>query len=280
LFKKSYIKFLPLCLAIILIAISYILDFSHDHLLKIHFIDVGYGDAIFIEMPDKTNLLIDSGHEKYAKKVMSYLSSRLQLSRSKKINTVILTHPHKDHFGNLDKIVEKFLVDKFYYNSDERMPHGGYFEIINIVREIIKPEILKRGDKLTFSSGDVELRILEPEEIAGMTNDSTIVAWLKYGETSILISSDIQMIRQDKIIRDFDFIKDSDFVQIPHHGGYVSQEFASFFNTKNFVMSAGTEYGKPFEEEVSKFKGKIYRTDRMGTIVIKSDGRKMWVADE
>ncbi|MBU0469012.1 MAG: MBL fold metallo-hydrolase [Candidatus Omnitrophica bacterium] len=264
----------------VLIAIQSSFAFSEDNLLKIHFISVGYGDSIFIEMPDKSNLLIDSGHKKYSEKVISYLLSQIQLSGVDKLNAVILTHPHQDHFGSLDKIFETIPVDKLYYNSDERDPHKGYFAVMKKVREIIEPTVLQRGDKLTFSSGDVELMILDPKDISGTTNDSTIVAWLKYGGTSVLLSSDIQIKKQDQIMRAFDFIKDSDFVQIPHHGGYVSQEFASFFNTKKFILSTGPEYGKPYEEEVNKFKGKVYRTDKMGTIVIESDGKNMWVVNE
>jgi len=271
---------LPLFLAIILIAILSFLDFSQDNLLRIHFIDVGYGDAIFIEMPDKSNLLIDSGHKRYAEKTISYLLLCLQLSGIDRLNIVILTHPHKDHFGNFDKIVETIPVDRFYFNSDERKPHKGYFSVIKRVRDFIEPAVLKRGDKFTFSSGDVEMVILDPDVIAGTTNENAIVSWLRYGETAILLSSDMQIKKQEQIIREFDFIKESDFVQIPHHGGYISQVFADYFRGKKFIMSTGPEYGKPYEEEVNKFKGKVYRTDKQGTIIIESDGKNVRVVNE
>ena len=280
LFIKCNRKFLPLFLAVILIAIQSSFAFSEDNFLKIHFIDVGYGDAIFIEMPDKSNLLIDSGHKRHAEKIISYLLSRLQLSGVERLNTIILTHPHKDHFGSLDKIVETIPVDRFYFNADERNPHKGYFSVIKRMRDFIEPAVLRRGDKFAFSSGDVEMIILDPDVIAGTTNESAIVSWIRYGKTSILLTSDLQIKKQNQIIRAFDFIKDSNFIQIPHHGGYISKEFAGFFKGKNFVMSTGPEYGKPYEDEVSKFKGKVYRTDKDGTIVIESDGKNMWVVHE
>ena len=255
--------------------------YAAQDLLRIHFIDVGYGDAIFVEMPDKTTLLIDSGKEEYCSKIISYLSLCFKRRGVEKLNSAILTHPHKDHFGGFPPIIEKIPVDNFYFNSDEKNPHQGYFEVIKKVRRRINPQILRRGDKLKFASGKVELIILNPDILDGSTNGNAIVSWLKFGETSFLFLSDIQVKQQDLILELFEEINKSNFIQIPHHGGFISDKFIKAFDGKNFIVSTGpNEYGKPLESELKKLKGNIFRTDQLGTIIIESDGKEMRIVNE
>ena len=81
--------------------------------LKVHFIDVGQGDAIFIEKPDGDNILIDCGDssDDAGEKVEAYLD----ILKVEKIDTFILTHPHDDHYGGLFYLIGRMDIGKFLY---------------------------------------------------------------------------------------------------------------------------------------------------------------------
>ena len=73
----------------------------------------------------------------------------------------------------------------------------------------------------------------------------------------------------------------ADCIQIPHHGGKLSDNFIELAGEKVLIMSTGeNKYGKPFEKEIAKIKGQVYRTDRHGTIVVESNGYNLKVSHE
>ena len=78
--------------------------------MVIHYIDVGQGDATFVELPNNETLLIDAGEVSKEKLIIDYIS-RLGY---KKINYVIGTHPHVDHIGGLAGVINHFDIDHVY----------------------------------------------------------------------------------------------------------------------------------------------------------------------
>ena len=75
--------------------------------LAVHFIDVGQGDSILAES-DGHYMLIDAGENDQAGTVISYLKAQ----GVTKLDYVIGTHPHSDHIGGLDKVIDTFPIDK------------------------------------------------------------------------------------------------------------------------------------------------------------------------
>lgn len=78
--------------------------------LKVHFIDVGQGDAILIQTTGGKNILIDSGPNSAEQQLLNYLNSL----KIKVIDAVIATHPHEDHIGNMDKVISSYKIGKVY----------------------------------------------------------------------------------------------------------------------------------------------------------------------
>jgi len=70
----------------------------------VHYIDVGQGDSILIQVNNK-NLLIDAGPKSDKKKLLDYLSN-LNLD---KLDYVIATHPHEDHIGNMADVIDDIM---------------------------------------------------------------------------------------------------------------------------------------------------------------------------
>jgi len=101
-------------LILIFVFISVSVPVYSEELLRVHFLDVGYGDAIFIQFPGEENMLIDSGDAVFGQDVIRYLKKY----NIEKIDYVVMTHPHLNHFGGFNAIVESFQCNQFYINGD------------------------------------------------------------------------------------------------------------------------------------------------------------------
>ncbi|MCK5259478.1 MAG: MBL fold metallo-hydrolase [Candidatus Omnitrophica bacterium] len=247
--------------------------------MTIHFIDVGYGDAILIELPDGEAVLIDAGLPEYAGRVTEYLAGR----NIKDLQTAILTHPHENHFGGFLSLAKKWPMGKFYINGDADRAEEGYEDLMKTLEgKQVPVTILKEGDELLLGGEKVRFSVLHPSGLTGSANENVLVFWVVFNETSFLLTSDIQELQQDELLARYPQVRSANVVQVPHHGGRMTDLFASSFeNDVMFVVLTGTnDYGKPFVEELDKLKGEVFRTDLHGSIVLQSDGYQVKVINE
>jgi len=241
--------------------------------LTIHFIDVGNGDAIFIKLPDQTNLLIDTGEKEYAEKIVKYLRSL----GVKEVQKVVLTHPHSNHFGGLAGIIHEISVGQVYVNGDDNGGDVGYKALMQqLALNRIPVTTLRRGDIIPFSSPALIMRVLHPPEFDNSldsTNSKSIALLFTYDQTDFFFTGDVDEPRQDQIINLYPELSSVDCVQLPHHGKDVSDLFAQFFQDKIFVASSDNNH--QVRKSAEKLKGRVLRTDRLGTVVIASNGKKI-----
>ncbi|HQP09757.1 MAG TPA: MBL fold metallo-hydrolase [Candidatus Omnitrophota bacterium] len=250
---------------------------QEDPALSVHFIDVGYGDAILIELPDRRAVLIDAGEQKYAAQLNQYLASR----NIKNLAAAILTHPHKNHFGGFLSVVKKYPVAKFYTNGDSTPDDKSYADLLSEIEKRRIPAVaLREGDEIFLGNKETRLVVLHPSGLTGSTNEDSLVLWLVFKNTSFLLPSDIQQRQQDGLLERYPEAKKANAILVPHHGGRITGRFASAFGEEAvFVVSTGAnEYGKPFFEGWDKLKGEIFRTDLDGSIVLKSNGQEVEVS--
>jgi competence protein ComEC len=253
--------------------------------LRVHFINVGYGDAIFIEFPDFSNMLIDAGHdvnigdpaeadEVNATELVPYLKSLNII----KIDRALITHPHDNHFEGFFNVYKNWPIRRVFINGDDRAEEG-YFKLLEKFKQNKIPiEILRRGQSINDLPAEVEIQILHPYNLLDSPNASSIVCRLIFNEISILFMGDIEPKIQDELIFHYEKIGDADCIKVPHHGGPVSDLFAKTFADKIFIISTGkNSWGIPLEQDLNKLKGKIFRTDEMETIILESDGFKIEV---
>ncbi|MEG2985903.1 MAG: MBL fold metallo-hydrolase, partial [Peptostreptococcaceae bacterium] len=111
--------------------------------LEVHFINVGQGDATYIELPDGTDMLIDAGEGKYGSTVVNYLNSQ---EKGMTVDYLIATHPDSDHVGGMQEVFKQMNVKNFYYPQDA--PHNT--QTWNNVLSLAKTE---GGKVLNTSSG-------------------------------------------------------------------------------------------------------------------------------
>ncbi|MCK4881525.1 MAG: MBL fold metallo-hydrolase [Candidatus Omnitrophica bacterium] len=273
---KASIRFVTACLILTFFCRPVL---ASDGLMTIHFVDVGYGDAIFIELPDGENVLIDAGQSEHAGCLIKYLDAR----NIESLETVILTHPHEDHFGGLASLIEKRSVGTFYINGDAERAQEGYDDLIRTIEgRRVSTTVLEEGDELVLGGKEVRFLVLHPSALDGTANENALVFLIVFKEISILLTSDIQAAQQDELLRCYPQIQSANVIQVPHHGGIITDQFAEAFgNDPVFIVSTGAnEYGKPLVEQLDKLKGKVYRTDLHGSVVLQSDGHQIEVINE
>ena len=242
--------------------------------LEIYYFDVGQADCIFVKNENEC-MLIDAGNNADGKLIVKELESL----GIQKIDYLIGTHPHEDHIGGLDDVVEGFDIGKIY--MPKRSANTKTFEDVldAVSSKNLRVSTPNVGDK--FNVGEATCEILSADSDAKDTNDSSIVVLLTFGKTSYLFTGDI-----GKEIEETVSWEDIDVLKVAHHGSRYSssKEFLSETMPEVAVISCGrdNDYGHPHEEAVQRIDSagaEIYRTDKQGTIYIKSDGNKYDVSE-
>lgn len=237
----------------------------------LHFINVGYGDAILIQPEGQASILIDAGPATHSKQLMAFLDN------AEKIDTAILTHPHENHFGGFLKVLEKYKIKDFYFNADKRedVEIAELYKVFN--RNKIKQ--LKAGDELEFDQ--LTLKILSPENLDAGVNDVSLSILIEFKNVAFLLTSDIGPKFQDKVIKKITNLDKVKIVQLPHHGDVLSESFIKSFKEKLFVLSTGeNSWGLPKEQEIAKLKGQVLRTDKVGDISFFTDGKTVSIIND
>lgn len=247
--------------------------------LQVHFLDVGQGDGIFIELPNKETMLIDTGEYMYSSGVQEYIKNR----GYSKINYIVATHPHSDHIGGLSNIVNNFDFDKIYApNAVSTTP--TYVKLLEAISEKGKKMTRAQKGVTIINDGKLNATIIGPvsESYDNMNNYSVVIK-LKYGSNTFLLTADMEALAEKELTGN---IK-SDVLKVGHHGSgtSTSEEFLTKVSPKYAVISCGkdNDYGHPHEKVMERLKNhsiKIYRTDLNGTITFTSDGKNIKITKE
>lgn len=243
--------------------------------LKIHYIDVGQADCILLQQGNE-NMLIDAGNNDDEKTIKNYLQS-IGVNEFK---YVIGTHPHEDHIGSMDYIMNSFKVGKIYFpkaSSTSKTFENFVNAVKNKNMQFTEPKV---GD--TFNLGQAKCTILAPNSSQyDELNNYSIVLKVEFGNNSFLFTGDAEDVSEKEMLsKGFDL--KADVLKVGHHGSSSSttREFLNAVNPKYAVISVGkgNKYGHPNDETIQKLHAKgieIYRTDESGTIVATSDGNNI-----
>jgi competence protein ComEC len=248
--------------------------------LTVSFLNVGQGDAILIETPQKHQMLIDGGKNK---KVISEIGKLLPFS-DKTIDVVMATHPDADHIGGLPEVLNRYKVNLFIEPDVKGMSALNDELHERLEKKKVRQLIAQRGQVIDFGDG-VKLLILFPNQDVSdwETNDASVVAKLIYGEHSFLFTGDATIKTENVLMNlNSDFL-DSDVLKAGHHGSRTSTSlpFARVVSPQYSVISAGknNSYRHPHEEVLSilsEIGAKILSTIDHGTVSFKTDGHTLF----
>lgn len=241
--------------------------------LKVHFIDVGQADSILIQQGSKF-MLIDAGNNGDGKLVKNYLLQQ----GVKSLDYVIGTHPHEDHSGGLDYIINDFKIGKIYLPKATSTTKAFGDVVVAIKNKGMKVALPIPGE--SFNLGSAKCTILAPNNSKYKDlNNYSVVVKLEFGSNSFLLTGDAEDISESEILSSGFNVK-ADVLKVGHHGSHSSTtvEFLSKVNPKYAVISCETDndYGHPSKETMDKLKNKkitVYRTDELGTIIATSNGK-------
>ena len=288
--KKYLFKILGIILTLIILNIVTIFQsIKSDNFLKVYFLDIGQGDSILIETPNRTQILIDAGPNN---KVISELSEIIPFF-DKTIDIIIPTHSDLDHVGGFPEILRRYEI-KNYFDS-------GFVDDDNLNKEIktliekeknINVKKINRGEKIILDQeNDISFEVLWPstDYKTSDNNDRSIILRLDYGKTSFLFTGDASS-KIEKIIIENSTgtdILNVDILKAGHHGSKTSSglDFLEKVSPELTIISAGKDnkFGHPNKEVIEnlqKINSEIKNTADNGRILIKSDGEKYWIDEK
>ncbi|MFJ8101380.1 MBL fold metallo-hydrolase [Lysinibacillus sp. NPDC096212] len=241
------------------------------HEMRVHFIDVGQGDSIFIESPNGKTMLVDGGVKGAGQKVVSYLK---ELGVNK-LDIVVATHPDADHIGGLIPVLNSIDIGQFY-DSGKVHTSQTFEEMLTLIdTKNIPYNVPKTGDSIAFDD-DINVKVLNANENATDNNDASIVLKLAYGNVSFLLTADAGVALEKEMMQDD--VK-ATILKAGHHGSNTSSsaEFIQKVHPEVTILSygEGNKYGHPHAEVVERLQAigsEIYSTAEAGTVIVSTDG--------
>lgn len=250
--------------------------------LKVHFLDVGKADSAYIKYKNY-NILIDAADREPTDTICEYLA-REGVS---KLDLVIVSHPHRDHIGQMDKVINKFEIGRFV--ESDIPPHiiptsVSYEKMLQaLVDKNVKVKIAHPND--IFSIEDLKFEILGPMSGHKNLNNNSLVVRMIYKDVSFLFTGDAELFEESEIIKTNKIIK-SDVLKVAHHGSKTSSsvKFLKRVSPKYAVISVDSEQITAARQVVlDRLKAvgaEIYRTDLHGNILFLTNGHQIDVKTE
>jgi competence protein ComEC len=260
-------------------------NYNSSRPLEITILDVGQGDAIFIVCPNGKKILIDGGHrtpsyDAGTRVVVPFLRSK----GYHHIDTMIISHPHADHYGGLISVLDAVTVGEIVTSG--RTSNSNSYKAWRkaIVQHGVRYRSVTTGDTLR-GLGHVQGVILNPtrsmmeQKDRIHTNDVSVVTRLTYGTFSALFTGDIEQDAEEAMLSRHLTIK-STIIKAPHHGSETSSSllFLRAVDPEAAVISVGqrNKFRHPSKQVLERYDQlgtAVYRTDAGGAIIIRSDGQ-------
>ncbi len=229
----------------------------------VHFLDVSQGDATLFVGPRGETILVDGGPDP------TLLRSHLRRLGIRRVDLLIITHRHADHTTGLVGLSRTVAVGMVWYPPQL----GSGSPLDDLIAEFrvgaMPVSVPRPGDAVRLGAFDVA--VLGPVRAYAGPNDGSIVVEVRWGETTVLMSGDIETYAQ----HDLGPLR-RDVLKVPHQGAATSDlEWIAASAPKIAVISVGpNEFGHPSNDVVATLEASgslVLRTDVAGTITIPFD---------
>ncbi len=245
-----------------------------DDTVELHMIDVGQGDSVLLKT-EAGNILIDAGTGESEEALSYYLSSVGVDS----FEYCIFTHPHEDHIGGADMIIENYDVKNVIISP--AVTTTKTFEVLIEALERRDTNVIEARPDMEYKVGDVEILIMGPITLDDRDiNNSSVITRISYGAVRMMFTGDAERIQEGDILERYSvFDLDCDFLKMGHHGSSTScaEAFMNAVSPSVAAISCGVNntYGHPHREIIERLDSlgiEYHRTDLMGDIVYVCDG--------
>ena len=262
-----------------------------EGVLEVTFLSVGQGEATFIGFPEGKTMLVDGGgfyddsFDVGRMVVRPYLLSR----GVKRIDFVVMSHPHPDHMNGLLHILREFEVGEVWTNGEPVIDenHQIFMEILK-ERGIPEVRILDNSPDRTIDGARIEILHPPPSFRRGgdegsRVNNRSLVMRIIFGKNAFLLTGDLEKEGEKRILGAGYDIK-ADVIKVPHHGSRTSSSppFIEKVSPEYALFTVGymNRFGFPVEEVLQRYRKRgimIYRTDLDGAVTFLTDGDKIAV---
>ncbi len=263
----------------------HLLQASETSTLTVAMLDIGQGDAIYIEAPNGRQMMIDGGPDKTTIRRLG----EVMPFGDKSIDVLLITNPDKDHMAGFADVIEGYEVGlvvepgtitdtKIYQTIEEE-----------IAAHHIPNVIARRGMKIMLDEkAGVYFEILFPDRDVSTwtTNDGSVIGKLVYGKSSMMFTGDASKLTESIVLSENtpENLK-SDILKVGHHGSRTSTSlgFVQAVAPMYAAISDGknNKYGHPHQETLDTLNQsgvQVFRTDMLGTIIFKGNGEN-WKVD-
>lgn len=239
--------------------------------LKVNYIDVGQGDSIFIQLPNNKTMLIDAGEAYKSDNVINYLNN-LGIT---KIDYVIGTHPHTDHIGGLEEVINTFDIGSIYMPRASSTSKTYEDLLTTISSKGLKVKTAKSG-VVVLDEDNLKLEFIAPNSDSySELNNYSAVLKLTYLDNTFLFMGDAETLSEEEITSE---IK-ADVIKVGHHGSDSSSslEFVKKVSPEYAIIMVGegNSYNHPYQSIIDRYESvgaKVLRTDLDGNIICDCDG--------
>ena len=275
---------------------------ERGRLLDITFLDVGQGDAAFVRFPDGKTMLVDGGLNSLRTEVTEAgIARRVGYDHGERtldpflcnegifmLDLLLLSHPDNDHGGGFAHILQEFDVKRVLGVPHQDLSKSTHRALHEIVDAKGIPHELGYAGTVDLTS-TVRVELLHPFDAASTDlhdkdfNNDSLVLKLTYGDVRILFTGDIGRKVELKLVESGKDLR-AEIVKVPHHGSKTSSsaEFLDAVRPQYAIFSLGqrNRYRFPSKMVVERYRERgcrVLRTDRLGAIRLRTDGRRCWV---
>jgi competence protein ComEC len=251
--------------------------------LRVEVLDVGQGDGILVTSPGGKRVLIDASIR--SADVVGMLAARGVTA----LDLVVATHPHADHIGGLQDVIENLPV-KLYTDSGQAHTTQTYIDLMTAIEARgIAYRSAVRGQSYSLDDG-IRIEVLGPPEspLSGTRSDlnsNSVVLRLTHGKTCFLFTGDAEEPTEAALLRGG--LQECAVLKVAHHGSNHSttDSFLRAVKPQVALISCGlaNRYKHPGDQTLARLASaevEVYRTDLMGTLVVESDGEGFEVRAE
>jgi competence protein ComEC len=282
------LKWILAALAIMVILIWTAILTLPDDKLHVSVLNVGQGDAILIQTPQRNNILIDGGPS--ASKLKLELGKKLPFWE-RNIDMVVITQAQSDHVTGLSDIIRDYKIGRIIQTADTANS-ADFSQLRNMIADKQIPVSCVYSSQI-IKTGDIEIEVLHPPQVPFKCGEDNrdcncLVLRLVYQHVSFLFTADIPEEVEYYLISNHAELK-STVLKVAHHGSDSSSgmQFLNNVGMKTAVISAGYDnpYGHPAPNTLASLarlidKDNIFLTSYCGTVEYITDGDRLWVRTE
>jgi competence protein ComEC len=264
--------------------------------LSVTVLDAGEGDCIFVRAPNGRTMLIDGGtHE--SREPLAGVPRRdvgervilpfLLTQGVRRLDVIVLTHPHDDHVNGLATVVRTLSVGRIL-DGAQKCSEPSYERFLFAAQQKQIPLVRARRGQVINLGGGVKVYVLTPIEplMQGSRSDlnnNSVAIKITYRRVSFLLAGDMEREAERRLLLRGDNLR-SDVLKVAHHGSETSStpEFLRAVRPRIAIISCGERnpFQHPSRETLQRLRrvgAQVYRTDVHGAVTVQTDGRTCWV---